>query len=46
MNRMFDTHPPIEDRIARLDAMAGQFQEIQPGQGGGAVPPAGAPAPQ
>lgn len=28
LNRMFDTHPPIEDRIARLDAMAGQFQEI------------------
>lgn len=46
MNRMFDTHPPIEDRIARLDAMAGQFQEIQPGEGGSAVPPAGAPAPQ
>ena len=31
MNRMFDTHPPIEDRIAKLDAMAGQFQEIVPG---------------
>jgi heat shock protein HtpX len=31
LNRMFDTHPPIEDRIARLDALAGQFQEIQPG---------------
>jgi len=30
LNRMFDTHPPIEDRIARLDAMAGQFEEIQP----------------
>jgi heat shock protein HtpX len=28
LNRMFDTHPPIEDRIARLDAMSGQFQEI------------------
>lgn len=28
MNRMFDTHPPIEDRIARLNAMAPQFQEM------------------
>ena len=43
MNRMFDTHPPIEDRIARLDAMAGQFEEIVPGQQG-AGPPAGTPA--
>ena len=29
LNRMFDTHPPIEERIARLDAMAGQFQEVR-----------------
>ncbi|MHB8896687.1 MAG: M48 family metallopeptidase [Candidatus Geothermincolia bacterium] len=34
LNRMFDTHPPIEERIARLDAMVGQFQEIP-----GAQPP-------
>jgi len=40
MNRMFDTHPPIEDRIAKLDAMAGQFQEIVPGP---AAPEARAP---
>jgi len=27
MNRMFDTHPPIEERVARLNRMAGNFQE-------------------
>jgi heat shock protein HtpX len=41
LNRMFDTHPPIEDRIARLDAMAHEFNEIQPGdtQPGGTQAP-------
>ncbi len=29
LNRMFDTHPPIQERIARLDAMSGQFQPIR-----------------
>ena len=28
-NRMFDTHPPIEDRVARLREMSGDFVPVQ-----------------
>jgi heat shock protein HtpX len=45
MNRMFDTHPPVEDRIARLEALAPQFQEVQV-DGSVAPPPASTVPPQ
>lgn len=43
MNSMFDTHPPIEDRIARLNAMAPQFREM--GIDGSLSPAPGAQSP-
>ena len=31
LNRLFDTHPPIEERVARLRGMAGEFVPVENG---------------